>query len=388
MYYTFINQYHSGGKLNMKLSKKSLLCITALILIAVLWSCGGFELETGDIPKSSLSIPGALTSDSGSRATSQDGVFSPFRSSLEIADEILAVVNGFIDEINATYIPDSYSGLGEDGETYFTISTDESREYSKRIEFSEAVGVDPFLQINYTPGTTEGELYWKDTDAPAGQPAALKVYYDASTSSPVLQGWLVVYPDTTEPTYPKNLYFKATKTGDIIKVEGGLAYHYTIPATVDYPTDSESDRAYMFKSYTDAEGEKAAVSLYFPKDTVSTVTEDHDVQSSVIESYYDFYIDNGVTDFNPILGQQVADLAEFKSVVLSLTEAQLGPDLAFLLSLENPIAYNTSGYVANGSPLPSGYATADLGDPSTITFSQSPVQIAALTSAGLAPLSD
>ena len=386
MHYTFNQHYLSGGKLKMKLPKKTFLALTAFLIIAALWSCGDWSLETGGIPKSSLSIPGALTADSGSRAPSEEDVFSPFRSSLEIADDILATVNGFIDEINANYVPDSYAGTS--GDYYLTISTEESRTYSKRLDFSEEVGTDPFLQINYTPGTTKGELYWKDPDALAGQPTALKVFYDASTAAPVLQGWLVVYPETTQPSYPKNLYFKATKSGSKIMVEGGLAYHFTVEGNVDYSSDSESDRVYMFKSYTDTTGEKAAVALYFPKDTVSTVTESHNVQSSIIESFYDFYIDNSVNDFTPILGQDAADLAAFKSIVLSLDAASLGSDLAFLLDLENPIAYNTTGYVANGSPLPSGYTTADLGDPTTITFTMSPAGIAGLTAADLAPLTD
>ena len=357
----------------MKSSKKIILVLLALTVLTVLTACN-FGGEANEIPKSAIDIPDALLSSAGSRTSvgvTYENLFEPFRVSLKTASDVLNYVNSLIDEINQNVVPDTYEGPS--GDDYLRITTDTGRTYTKRLEFSESAEDDPFLQINYSPGTAAGELYYEDTAASAGDLETIKVYYDSSI--PVLQAWLTVKAETSG-SYPVNLYFNAVKnSAGNIEIEGGLTYHFLWDADpITYPFPDSSERVYVFRAYANGEGTKAQVGLYFPLSTVVTVTEAHDIQQSFLEILYTWLEAN---DFG-FWDQNITSQEEFNTFVLAQDAAALG-DLGFILSLVNPIAYSsTGGYEGNGA-IPSEYL--DLGTLSNISFSQTPVQIAALTPA-------
>ena len=388
----------------MKLPKKTFLALTAFLIIAALWSCGDWSLETGGIPKSSLSIPGALTADSGSRsisrgATSTGGTaenfFEPFRTSLELAEEILIFVNEMIDSLNESIVPDNFDDMI--GDQYVIISTDTNREYAKRIDFRSSESAEkPFLQINYTTGIVKGEIYYIEEDSTLDL-ESIKVFYDETGSQPVLRGWITIKEMTTDDTYPKSVYFNATKNsaGQII-VDGGLAYHFVFgdSSNINWPDYYVAEHTYMYKALASSDGTKAEVALYFPLSTVSTTTipESMNIKNSFLDILFEWIETDNPGDLDTILGQTPETITGGSSLgtVLDGLGGTADDDLDFVLKLSNNIAYSdVSGYMGNEGnttyPFPSAY---NLGDPTTITFTMSPAGIAGLTAADLAPLTD
>ena len=362
----------------MNQTRKIIFTLSVLALLSALTGCGLFFGSPGEVPRSEIGIPDALVSDAGSRAvTGNAALFEPFRASLEIADSVLDSVNDIIDAINSNVIPNSGEVTLDTGET-LTFSTDNARTYTKRIEVTPSGASAPNVQINYTPGSTEGVLYFKEASPAAGELEAMKVYYNATTANPVLTGWLTVAADTAEDSYATSLYFNVTKnSAGNIEVEGGVSYDFTWGADdTTYTTPYTSERTYMYKSYADAAGTKALTGLYFPLSTVADVTEAHDIQQSFLEILYNWLVGNSNWSFSswetPINNQ-----SDFNTFVLDELNSDTIGDLAFILSLTNPIAFNsTDGYVANGDAVTSAYA--DLGDLADIDFSLGPDDISGL----------
>ena len=371
------------------MNKLSILII--IIITAFFFSCGdGADGTAGDIPKSSLSIPASLTdsaSKNSARATSAGGTadsfFEPFRESLKIAEELLNAVNEIIDELNTAVIPDSWTGTQSNGDTV-TVTTDTARDYSKRIEFTSSGSTAPYLQINYTPGLVKGVLYYLEEDSTASL-EKIKIFYDETGSSPVLTGWLTIKEGVTGNTYPLCLYFNATKnTAGSIVFEGGASYNFVFGGHATWTADYAAQRAYMFKAIANSDGTKAKTALYFPLSSETSVAETMDVKNSFLDILYAWLVTENSVDINDLLGQSpgtITSAASLGSVLDSLDAAAIPDDIEFVLSLTNPIAYSeTNGYEGNDNSYPSD-AAYNLGDLGTITFTLSPSEIKALTSA-------
>ncbi len=381
----------------MKTSRIILIMLTAAAVLTLLFSCGLFDSLSfsGDIAAPTLTIPGALTSGGArtvSRAASPGGTaedfFEPFRASLEIGDNILTVVYNIIASINSTYVPDTFEGAGDNGE-YISITTDTNRTYSKRIEFkSSESAAAPYMQINYNPNITKGVIYYSEEDS-AKDLEKVKVFYDETGTYPVLSVWGSVKDGTD--TYPKSFYFHATKNADgKIVVEGGVSYNFVFGSGTTYPVYNTSERTYMYKALCSSDGTKAEVALYFPLSTVTTtaVPETADIKSSFLDVLYNWIEVDNSGDLSSMLGAAVTDGASLGTAIDAYVAADgvLDDSLAFILNLENTIAYSdTNGYEGNANnstyPFPASF---DMGDISTISFSMSPADIAALTSAAAA----
>ncbi|MBI9107343.1 MAG: hypothetical protein JEZ04_11425 [Spirochaetales bacterium] len=374
----------------MKISKNILLLFLIAAFSTMFFSCGDGALTTGDIPKSSLSVPEALTepeAKGASRATSAGGTaddfFEPFRNSLKIAEEVLTNVNSIIDALNAVVVPDSWTGTQDNGDTV-VVTTETARVYSKRIEFTSSGSVAPYLQINYTPGTVKGVIYYSEEDATSSL-EKIKVFYDETGTFPVLQGWMIISPGTAEDTYPVSLYFNATKnaSGNII-FEGGVSYNFVFGGHVTYTQNYTSDRTYMFKAFTSSDGTKAKVALYFPLSTVTTVTEAQNIKNSFLDILFIWLETENSVDLDSLLSQTPGTITDGTSLGTTLSgmdTADIPDDIEFVLSLTNPIAYDSvAGYMGNATTFPADAAYV-LGDTGTLTFSLTPAAIKALSSA-------
>lgn len=377
----------------MKISKLFLLFFITTAVLTGLMSCNpNQDTGTGDIPKSTMSIPGALTADSSSRTSRATGAtgtaesfFEPFRSSLAIAEEVLNFVNGMIDSLNSSTVPDSYNGMA--GDYYVTVTTDTDRTYSKRIDFKSSETADQaFLQVNYTPGTVKGVLYYIEEDSTSDL-EKIKVFYDETGTYPVLTGWVSIKAGAADETYPKNIYFNATKnsSGKIV-FEGGVGYHFVFGGDATYTTDNVSERVYMYKALCSSDGTKAEVALYFPEEsvTVTAVPESMNIKNSFLDILFDWLetdngqdLDGGAPWLDTSYGTITSGSTLGTAIAGYVDEGgTLDDSLAFVINLTNNIAYSEeSGYEGNDATFPAAY---DMGDLSGITFSEAPDSIAGL----------
>ena len=376
----------------MKSSKKLFLILIAAVFITTLMSCDPNALK-GDIPKTSMSIPSALTSGSGSRTTAGGtaaGFFEPFRNSLQLAEQVLDVVNEIIDSLNNQVIPDSWEGEDNDGNSVI-ITTDTSRAYSKQINFTSPDAASPFLQINYNPGSVKGTILYKEEDI-SQDLEFLKIFYDETGAYPVLKGWITVRAGAATETYAMQLYFNATQNSDgNILFEGGVNSNFGFGGDATYCEDVIENRIYMFKSITNSTGEKAKVALYFPEAT-STVnindaseSEDVNIRNAFLDILFEWLATaNNINIDVDLLGMNEGDVTDGATLGTALEDftGTLDDSIAFVLSMNNPIAYDaTDGYVGNTDNSETDYPTSsdyNLGDLSSVSFSLTPAQIAAI----------
>lgn len=417
--------------------KKIITTLIGLLWLAVvLLSCDpgtgsqgdGDDTVKGDISKPTLAIPAALTSGTDRATTDEDdsGYFEPFRASLAMADNVLDHVYDIIDAINANVIPETQEMA--DGDGWLSISTDAGREYSKRIEWKSSETADPYMQVNYNPGTVKGEVYFISEDA-AEELDRIKVFYDETGDHPVLKGWLTIKSSfidkTDDETDWTTLYFKGTKNDDgQILFEGGLGYDFVLPGETSGLTGSlQADRTYMYRALCSSDGSRAEVALYFPDSETDTLelTSDHDLKTSWLQLMYDWlainsydfetgfeggYGLNTVFDINlnpanygltealdaSITTTAVTDGASFEEALLLYSvwaeireEEDPVADWRFILGLTNTIAYSAAnGYEGNTGGVTEFPSDFDQGDPEAIPFTLTPSEIAGLTAADLA----
>jgi hypothetical protein len=213
----------------------------------------------------------------------------------------------------------------------------------------------------------------------------IKVLYDETDTYPVLKGWMTIKAGLSE-TYPRSLYFNATKNsaGNIV-LEGGVSYNFVFGGHATWTNDYTSERSYMFKAFANSDGTKAKVALDLPLSTVTTVTENHDIKSSFLDILYEWLISENSVDLDTLLSATITD-ADSLGTALEAYSGTNDDDIEFVLSLTNAIAYSdTNGYEGNQGNAATPYPTDtayDLGDPGTIAFSLSPVAIEALTEPG------
>jgi hypothetical protein len=368
--------------------KDRVFLITGVLVFLLLASCGEVNPPAQNfegIPGPEFNIPDPLVPQV-SRAGDTSNVFEPFRASLYFAQECVSLVDAIIETLNLYQIPDDGQFISDTNEL-IVISTDENRDYATMIEVYTGTEANPgekYMQISYTKGSDCGETVFDvDLKEPGSDVDRIKISYDNTGANPLLTGWLTFNYNDSDPyvTYPFSLYFNGVKENDIVTIEGGVSYHYFFDNEEGAYSDTTTyvyEHVYMFKTMSDTVAERAIVHLYFPlKEITLSSIEDWEISESMLSVLFDWLNMTGnsqlKTDLINFYGYD-----ETKSGLYSLLDTHRGDedlvDLIFILDLDNPIAYNSTGYVTNGTENVTLEYTG-IGDIGSVTFSEEPLDI-------------
>ncbi len=210
----------------------------------------------------------------------------------------------------------------------------------------------------------------------------VKLVYDGTDmANETLDGYLTFKDPTDDKMKAQSLYFNGVKKGDVVELTGGVVYNYIFgDGDADIPDVYEANHAYMFTSISNVKEGKSLVNLFFPKASEeSKVLTAYSIDRSFSENVWKWVKRPRNTGLQTVLDSikinyETAEnltngLKDFMATNPNATDLD---SIKFLLNLSNPIAYDTKGFVANGT-LDKAYT--DLGDLTKLTFTMTPKEL-------------
>ncbi len=187
------------------------------------------------------------------------------------------MANGIIQKLNERAVPDTLDTVNEQGRR-IVITTDDTRQYAKRIEIYTPEGV-KFMQVNYNKGIDQVLVLFEPAaiDTAAGV-SNISILYDATTQDNSLTGSMVFSPDadlTGRRIHPQRLFVNLAGAGGQVTAQGGVVYNFVFgdtSATAPNPAIYTADHAYMYQALADTGSGMALVNLFFPPATANSLS--------------------------------------------------------------------------------------------------------------------